>query len=168
MRIRKGWLIFAAVGGAFGLYAAGYSPPKYIIYNPTESVPPGFYWIERGTMPQVGDFALIAPPEDAAALLAARGYLPRGLPLVKPIAAAEGDTICRDGERVTVNGRAIAAALPQDDQGRDLPVWTGCRQLHKGEYFALSTYHPHSLDGRYFGPWQAANIIGKADPLWTQ
>jgi len=45
--------------------------------------------------------------------------MPRGVPLLKRVAAVAGQTVCaRDGE-VWFDGRAVAHALPVDGRGRD-------------------------------------------------
>ena len=36
--------------------------------------------------------------------MAARGYVPRGVPLLKPVAAVAGARVCRSGLAVTIDG----------------------------------------------------------------
>jgi type IV secretory pathway protease TraF len=107
------------------------------------------------------------PPEPLAKWLAERGYLPRGVPLLKPILALEGQTVCRAGAVITVDGRERGAAREQDQNGRSLPVWQGCRVIGAGEVFLMNPDEPASLDGRYFGSIPLAAIVGRAEALWT-
>ena len=55
----------------------------------------------------------------------------------------------------------------RDSKGRDLPVWQGCRRIGSGELFLMNHEAPDSLDGRYFGPFPATAVIGRATPLFT-
>ena len=52
--------------------------------------------------------------------------------------------------------------------GRTMPWWEGCEGLLPGRYFLLMDHVPASFDGRYFGPVDEADIIGKATPLWVR
>ena len=71
----------------------------------------------------------------------------------------------RDGE-LSIDGRAIARALPVDGRGRRLAAWSGCGRLPNGEIFVLIPSVPTSLDGRYFGPTPIRAVIGRVMPLW--
>ena len=86
--------------------------------------------------------------------------------LLKPIAAAAGDLVCRFGARVFVRGELAAAAQVANSVGNPMPAWHGCRILRAGEVFVLAN-HPASFDSRYFGPLEAASIVGRAVPLWS-
>lgn len=137
-----------------------------LVYNATDSVPRGFYAI-AAQPPGIGDLILTRLPASAARLAAERGYLPAGVPLIKPIAAGYGDHVCvRDGE-VRINGHVVARTLAVDSQGRPLAAWSGCRLLAEGEWFLLSTENPASFDSRYFGPIPRAAAYGLAVPLWV-
>jgi type IV secretory pathway protease TraF len=107
------------------------------------------------------------PPEPLAVFLADMGYLPLGIPLVKPILALSGQSICRHELSVSVDGIEVGVALDHDRRGRILPVWQGCRVIKLDEVFLMSRYEPASLDGRYFGPLPLSAIVGRAEPLWT-
>src|SRR3546814_3369298 len=76
-------------------------------------------------------------PPDARRLAAERGYLPDGVPLVKRIAALEGDRVCALDDAVSVNGRVAAKRQARDRLGRPLPRWTGCHVLADDELFLL-------------------------------
>jgi len=162
---RFGWVMstyFAVliIGGSALVH-----PTLRLLWNATASTAIGLYAVQPLRTPHVGDLVAVVPPEPVARFLADGGYLPRGVPLLKHIAALAGDTVCRFGSTITVDNVALAEARDRDSRGRALPVWSGCRTLGSGEFFLLN-HHPDSLDGRYFGPLPITSIIGRATPLW--
>ena len=165
------WLHATLVSGALfaGLFGAvaALAPQPRLVWNASASMPLGFSRVDVGRHPVAGDIVLAEPPKDVASLLAARGYLPRGVPLLKRVAAAEGALVCRSGDFLTIDGAGVARARDRDRLGRPLPRWLGCRRLQGGELFLLGTA-PDSFDGRYFGPLPAASVIGTAHPLLTR
>ncbi|MBE1529839.1 conjugative transfer signal peptidase TraF [Sphingopyxis sp. OAS728] len=165
-RLRAALVPGVIFAGLFGAVAA-LAPQPRLVWNASASMPIGLYGVEVGRRPQAGELALIDPPERVAALLAERGYLPRGVPLLKRVAASDGALVCRSGSFVTVDGRGAARAHARDRSGRPLPRWLGCRRLQRGEYFVLGAA-PGSFDSRYFGPLPAAAVIGTAHPLFTR
>jgi len=134
-----------------------------VIWNASSSAPIGLYWVDSRP-PSVGDLGVVRLPARTAALAHHRGYLPRGVYLLKPVAASGGDRICRHGVHIFVRGAFRARALAVDSRQRPLPRWQGCRILHAGELFLLS-HAPASFDGRYFGPIQADDSVGRATLL---
>jgi conjugative transfer signal peptidase TraF len=155
------------LGVALIVAAATVHSPPLLVWNATASAPVGLYWIGPAHRFAVGDLIIVTTPPTLAPLFADRGYLPIGVPLLKHVAALSGAVVCRLGERLTIEGIAVAAALDRDHEGRSLPHWQGCHRLGDNEVFLLNTERPDSLDGRYFGPVPAALIIGRAEPLWT-
>jgi type IV secretory pathway protease TraF len=89
------------------------------------------------------------------------------VPLIKPILALDGQTVCRAGPLITVDGRESGIALQKDHSGRPLPVWQGCHVIGYSEIFLMNPHEPASLDGRYFGPFPIASISGLTEPLRT-
>ncbi len=144
-----------------------FAPAVRIVYNASDSLPSGWYRIEPAAELRVGSIVLARPPADVAALAARRGYLPLRVPLLKPIAALASQQVCMRGRRLSINGDAVATALPADTRYRPLPLWQQCRRLRQGEVFLLSTSNPASFDSRYFGPVAASEVLGIAQPLWT-
>jgi type IV secretory pathway protease TraF len=118
-------------------------------------------------MVAVGMLVVVRPPEPLAAFLAEGRYLPRGVPLIKPVFAVAGQTVCRAGAVVTVDGRAAGSARARDGRERALPAWEGCRTIAGDEVFLMNAAEPSSLDGRYFGPLPLSAITGRAEPLLT-
>ena len=140
-------------------------PPPRFIWNASSSVPIGFYRVRVGGAVSSGDLAVVAPPPTIASFLDKGGYLPLGLPLLKRVAALPGQTVCRTGDTISIDGNAVAVAQTSDRLGRALPVWTGCRTLAADQLFFLNADREDSLDGRYFGPLPAATVIGQATPM---
>jgi conjugative transfer signal peptidase TraF len=137
-----------------------------IVWNATASAPLGFYSLSPDAVPAVGDWVALRPPPALAGWLAKGGYLPRHVPLLKKVAAAGGQRVCRRGDRILIEGEVVARARLRDSRGRVLPSWQGCRRLADGEVLLLNA-PPDSLDGRYFGPSRSVDVLGRAEPLWT-
>ena len=142
-------------------------PAPVLIWNASASVPVGRYRVRPGGPLQIADLVVVTPPEPLADFLAERGYLPKGVPLLKRVLALPGQAVCRVGRTITVDGVVTGEARERDRRGRDLPVWQGCRILADGEVFLMNRQSADSFDGRYFGPLATINIVGRAAPLWT-
>ena len=142
------------------------TPPK-LIWNATASAPIGFYTVEPADTLDVPDLVVVMPSEPLAAFMVERGYVGRGVPLLKRVVGLPGQRVCRAGLTITVDGIEMAEALERDRIGRALPVWQGCRVIAPGEIFLMNWDARDSLDGRYFGPIPASSVIGRAVPLWT-
>ena len=163
-----------ACAAAIGLAALAWVPftkpwPR-LIYNPSNSVPVGWYRVEplpRQPNPlRVGSIVLVHLPAEAAALAAQRGYLPLHVPLLKRVGAFPPQRVCITGQVVRIDGHTVTTTLSADRMGRPLHGWPQCRPLQAGEVFLLSATNPASFDSRYFGPVRAADVIGIAQPLW--
>lgn len=155
------------VSSVLGLSALAPPPPR-LVWNASESVPIGLYAVQPVDRLTVTQLVLVKPPEPLATFLDQGRYVPRGVPLLKRIAALPGQTVCRTGAEVTVDGIAMATARERDRRGRLLPVWAGCWTLMDREVFLLNWDEPSSLDGRYFGPLPSTSIVGRATPVWTR
>ena len=155
--------------GAFSVAVSMlFHPTPKLIWNASASVPIGLYAVRPAGALHIGELLVVAPPEPLATFLADRDYLPKGVPLLKHIAALPGQTVCRAGGSITVDGTALGVALDRDHLGRRLPTWQGCRVVAAGEVFLMNQRSAASLDGRYFGPLPTTTIVGRADPLWTK
>jgi conjugative transfer signal peptidase TraF len=139
----------------------------HLVYNPSDSVPHGWYRIVAADALQVGSIVLARIPVRAAALAAQRDYLPAGVPLLKRIGAKEPQRVCVDSSSVRIDDVVVAAVMHADGNGRPLSAWSQCRSLARGELFLLSNTNPASFDSRYFGPIRVSEVIGSAQPLWT-
>lgn len=157
----------AAAVNAIAL-AVWIDPPPRLIWNASPSVPIGFYSVEPGAVLRAGDLAVVRPPEAVARFMAARGYLPADVPLIKPVAALAGEEVCRTGMTITIDGRPVGDAQAADRFGRPLPGWQGCRTLDPDHLFLMNPARSDSLDGRYFGPTPVWAVVGRATPLRTR
>ncbi|MBB3892836.1 conjugative transfer signal peptidase TraF [Phenylobacterium haematophilum] len=150
--------------GATALLGAASLGGPWVLWNRTDSEPLGIY-TRTLTRPAIG--RLIAFQAPAAAFPYADGrmaYL-RRVPILKQIAAVEGDLVCaRDGV-LAINGRPVAPVYARDPRGRALPQWNGCRRLQAAEYFVYSDRIPNSFDSRYYGPIRGERVLGVYRPL---
>lgn len=161
--MRRGLPIVMA---AVGIAALLLPPVPRLVWNASSSMPRGLYALRPVAELRPGILIAVRPPASLAAYLAGRGYLPAGVPLLKPVAALPGQRVCRRDRRISIDGRAAGMARDHDSHQRPLPVWQGCRLLRLGEIFLMNPARPDSLDSRYFGPLLATQIIGEALPLW--
>lgn len=162
---RRLWLTAAGLASGLALGTIRTPAPR-LVWNTTASAPLGFYRLRRSRRLARGDWVAVRPSPALAAWLAGRGFLPERAYLLKRIAATAGETVCREGARLLIEGRLAARARRLDRWGRDLPQWRGCIRLSSGQVFLLNPA-PESLDGRYLGPTPAREVAGLARPLWT-
>ena len=162
-------MLFAMLTGLLLLAASAVQARPLVVWNATASTPVGLWRVLPAATRKhlrVGDYVLFWPDRRSVQQFARRGYLPRGVPLLKRVAAVAGQTVCERDHEVSVDGRAIAHALAVDGRGRKLVAWSGCGRLPTGEIFVLIPSVPTSLDGRYFGPTPIRAVIGRVTPLW--
>ncbi|MCH6202866.1 S26 family signal peptidase [Brucella ciceri] len=141
--------------------------PLRLVWNATASAPVGFYTIEPADRIEVPELVAIMPPEPLAGFIVGRGYVGRGVPLLKRVVGLPGQRVCRTRHTITVDDVEMGDALERDRIGRALPVWQGCCVIVDGQLLLMNIDVPDSLDGRYFGPVPASAVIGRALPLWT-
>ena len=164
--VRRGLCVAAACGAVLATIVL--PPAPLLVWNASASMPIGLYAVEPGASLATGDVAVARLPIDVRNLAARRRYLPVGVPLVKRVAAVAGQRICWTGPRVTIDGRLSALRRRDDRAGRPLPWHRGCAMLLGDSVLLLATRSPDSFDGRYFGPIEARDQIGKGAPLWTR
>jgi conjugative transfer signal peptidase TraF len=164
---RAGLFLVMALATTGISYPALTPMPIKLLWNASASAPIGFYTIDVDGPFDVTDLVAVDAPEPLATFMAERGYLPKGVPLLKRILGVSGQTVCRSNLSITIDGVDMGDALPRDRAGRDLPVWQGCRRIPTGEVFLMNWQVRDSLDGRYFGLTSTDQIIGRAVPLWT-
>lgn len=142
----------------------------FVVYNPSDSVPRGWYRIGRmdsAASLHVGDIVLARLPAGVAAFAAQRGYIPRGVPILKRVGALAPQSVCVREQRVRIDGAVVASLRTHDGAHRPLQAWSQCRPLAVGELFLLGDANPASFDSRYFGPISVSLVLGVARPLWT-
>ena len=147
-------------------------------WNGTESMPKGLYLSRPAGTVKAGDWvALCVPYSPQSDVFKSRGYLPldsrcpAGIaPELKPIVASAGDTVEVKPKGIVVNGQAVldSAIVERDSRGEPighLPYgWK--KTLGHGEFFALATRVPRSLDSRYYGLVGQADILAKVQPVF--
>ena len=164
---RRTILVAAAIAIGTIAITAAIAMPRRLIWNASASVPVGLYSVQQIGDYNIGDLLVAVPPPEIEEFLADGGYVPAGVPLIKHIAALPGQRICRIGGTITVEMRVIGNARQRDSKNRPLPYWQGCLTLGDHQIFLMNTAVPDSLDGRYFGPFERNEIIGRAVPIYT-
>ena len=154
-------LVLAGVLAGIGL--AVFRPQDVILYNPSDSIPNGFYVRDRSELVR-GSVVTIRSVDAAPDYAAKRNFTDAGDRFLKRIAAMEGDTVCAKGSAILVNGDRVAERPHVDAAGDPLPYWSGCVTLDAGQVFLLGD-HPGSFDGRYWGISERADLIGPWRPL---
>jgi conjugative transfer signal peptidase TraF len=144
----------------------GTKPAPLYVWNASESAPLGLYRLQPAGALFVSELVAVLPPGRLAAFLAEGSYLARGVPMLKRVLALPGQTICRNGLTIAVDGIELGEARDRDRRGRPLPIWQGCRVVARDDVF-LMNWSADSLDSRYFGPLPASAVIGRAVPVWT-
>jgi conjugative transfer signal peptidase TraF len=166
-RLRRHAAALALLGAGLAVTIA--APPRPIlVWNASASAPVGLYAVAATAPLKTGDMVIARIPGRYRQMAARRHYLPANVPLVKRVAAEPGDTICARGVQIRVNGKLVAERRAVDGAGRAMPAWTGCVTLRRGALFLLIADSPGSFDGRYFGPSDPGDIVGKATLLWRR
>lgn len=169
LRRRACLMVAGLIAGPMALGGTLLLPPApRLLWNVSASAPVGLYLVEPASLPARDDLVIAWPPETVRRLAAGRNYLPANVPLVKRVAAVQGDLVCARGTRIAINGVTVATRRAVDGSGRSLPQWQGCFRLGQGAYFLLMREHADSFDGRYFGAVGAGNIVGRARLLWAR
>ena len=142
---------------------------SFMVINTTASLPPGIYH-RTFEEPKRGDVVLISPPDKPVFREAIElGILSSGnseagsCPLIKIMAARDGDEIEIQKEGMFVNGKKLVNSKRQNWQIEgmvELPI----KKKLKGEAL-LYTPHPLSFDSRYFGLIEHSTIISSIKPL---
>ena len=139
---------------AIGIFSLFHHTPR-LMWNASASTPVGLY-----SLHPAGELrsAISSPTGRRPALsrfMAERHYLPLGVPLLKYVGALPGQTVCRHGLQVSVDGLASrdrrSHAIPPH---RPLPVWQGCHTLKPDEIFLLNPAVPELFRRTLF--WRGA------------
>lgn len=154
-------LLAAAVLCAGALAGTVSSAPLMAVYNPSPSMPTGWY-VRVPLEPAVGRIVVIDPP--LGALYA--GW-PAGMRLIKPVVAVGGDRVCMTTGVVIINSTTEEPTMVRID-GTVQGGWSGCRLLAADELFLLAPKRPDSVDSRIYGPVSRADVLGVFVPVWTE
>jgi conjugative transfer signal peptidase TraF len=166
MNARRATIFVTFLAAVLLLSTVGGATPHYI-WNASNSVPIGLYRLRPVTKLTVTELVAVQPPVLLATFLDLNGYLPVGVPILKRVLALPGQTVCRNGLTIAVDGIDVGQAHERDGRGRPLPAWHGCRVIADGDVFVMNWQSADSLDSRYFGPLPTSAVIGRAVPVWT-
>lgn len=153
-----------AVGAAFG----------YRI-NVTQSLPLGI-WQKTPDSKGAAYVEFCLPEGQFAALVREREYTPHGTcpeglaPLLKPVVAQAGDLVVITDKGLAVNGKPLLTEpiREHDSKGRPLPAMKpGSYPVPEKGLWVISTYHPRSLDSRYYGAISEASVIAGMRPVFV-
>jgi len=139
------------------------TPRPLLIWNASKSVPVGWYFVEH-RKPKLHEIAVVKLADWPEVYASSRGYLPRNVWLLKPVAGLSPAMVCRFGGHIFIDGKLVARAKLFDRQHRVLPRWKGCITLKSDEVFLISR-PKNSFDSRYFGSVKLSQVIGVAHRL---
>jgi type IV secretory pathway protease TraF len=151
--IRLLLLVLVPLGGLVLLFG-------YVRVNISPSLPYGLY--------RIHSMDAVTPPLTPGTLVVVSLPAWRDMPLLKPVAAAAGDRVCRLGGRLVIEGMDYGSIFAEWN-GQPLPTAIApesCLVILPGEVF-LATAAPQSLDSRYYGPVAVEQISAMATPLVT-
>jgi conjugative transfer signal peptidase TraF len=157
--------IVAVAVALFALRPLGYR------WNGSPSLPRGLYATAARS-----DLIEFCPPQPWGYIALKREYREPGVcpdygsPLLKPIAASEGDSVELSAAGIAVNGHAIANTAPRvlDSMNRPLEHYPfGTYVVQHGEAWVASSWNYKSFDSRYFGPVRLSAIRQYLRPVWT-
>ncbi len=160
----------AFVAMALSLMAV-FGAPDLILYNPSHSIPRGFYLLENHPMTESdimrGSIVTVRASAVSPEYAALRQFTDPGDRFIKRVAATRGQVVCATGAAVAIDGAVVAQRIRRDSAGRVLPTWEGCRTLSTGQILLLGDASD-SFDGRYWGPVPRSLIEGVWRPIATQ
>lgn len=159
---RRIQLALIGLAGALAVVLLGFKANDVILYNSSASIPPGFY-VRTNAPLERGAFVTVRAGDMAADYSRLREFTDDGDRFIKRVVAVDGDTVCAEGGRVSVDDERTVVRQMRDSAGRELPTWSGCRVL-RGEVFLLGDT-PDSFDGRYWGPTPTARVEGVWRPI---
>lgn len=161
---RARWLAIGVLSAALAASSAlsQWRGEHAVLINTTESLPNWAFFIDKGRLPERGDFVVFNPPENAL-ITAHFGKNPALF--AKRALGMPGDVVTREGNRVKVNGETVATLKPMTKRGERLvPGPTG--PVPERCYY-VGTAHPDGFDSRYgaIGFVCADRIVGTGDAL---
>lgn len=168
MRGRKRVLVAMLAGVVILAVSAGKGALPLFMWNASASVPVGLYRLQSIDKLHATELVVVVPPEPLATFLVEGNYLPRGVPMLKHVLALPGQTVCRRGLTILIDGTAMGLARERDGRARSLPTWQGCRVVAADQLFLMNRQSADSLDGRYFGPIPASAVVARAHPVWIE
>ena len=157
MKRRRVWIIGVTILAVVLALASFAKHRPAFVWNFSASAPLGLYRVLDRPW-RKGDWVAVEPSPELRAAMADLDVLERGRLLVKRVAAASGDEVCREGAEVRINDVLTVPARLAISSGAPLPSWSGCRRLGPEDIFLLG-HADGSFDGRYFGLTDAREIV---------
>jgi len=144
-----------------GLVLAAVLSTRWVRLNVSGSLPYGLYRLVPLPQPLPrGTVVLLPVPASVQHVWS------RWTPLLKPVAAVAGDTVCSTAGQLWINGKDYGPIL-RDAYGHPLPhMPQGCFVVPEGEVF-LASHVRHSLDSRYFSCVRIGELTAQALPVLT-
>jgi type IV secretory pathway protease TraF len=149
--------------------------PPTLIWNASAGVPIGLCYVPPEHHLAATDLVVVMPPEPVARFLAERGYLPRGVPLLKQALALPGQTVCRNHLAIMIDGVVMSFARERDPRGRRRSLrwlwdcnllWLLLRRLLNGRQVCVSFKFgdPAQIRLLYAGGVRAA-LVARGSPI---
>lgn len=137
-----------------------------LYWNSTDSGPKGVYLQRDAGSIRRGEKVVFDVPKEIL-----KESFPKDLkrvrPLIKTVAALSGDKYCIKDSGLYIEGRWTGPVFTTSSTNQPLPVRRGCFVVQQNHFLPISTYHPRSFDGRYFGEVSFTQIRGEAVPVLT-
>jgi conjugative transfer signal peptidase TraF len=137
-----------------------------VTYQPTASMPRGFYLIVPIKKIERGDLVVFFPPESIKKILLAKHLIPDSGLLMKYVYGLPGDLVCVKQRMLWLNHCPVAKVLHLKIDNESLSAAAFCGKLIENQYLLLSPNNLRSFDSRYFGPVKQMAIVGKAKLLF--
>lgn len=157
------YVTVAALSALALLAAGGVNAQDAVLFNPSSSVPAGYY-IRTSAEPALESFVTVRAVDVARDYASVRGFTDSSDRFIKRVAATAGDAVCATGDELSINGAVVAHREERDAAGRALPTWSGCRVLAPDELLLVGDT-PDSFDGRYWGPISRRLVEGVWRPI---
>ncbi|SRR3989442_1546317 len=133
---------------------------RWVRVNISFSVPVGLYHLVAVPTPIARGMLVLVPVPASV-----QGVWSRWLPLLKPVVAIAGDTVCAFDDTLWVEGVSYGPVLATH-HGQPLPHLSDCLTVPEGHVFVASPV-PKSLDSRYFGCVALPTVLARAIPVFT-
>ena len=156
--MRRVWTIACTLLAAAACAASFTHIKDLVLYNPSPSVPVGFYW-RTDEAPELGDYVTVRAADVAPRYAALRGFADADDRFIKRVAAGGGTRVCASATLVHIGADITLTRHLTDSANRPLPSWSGCRVLAEDEVFLLGDTDD-SFDSRYWGPVRTQSIEG--------
>jgi conjugal transfer pilin signal peptidase TrbI len=158
------WRTLLAIGAGILCWASihDWAQRHAFMINATESLPNWAFFVEKGVMPQRGQYVFFRVAETS---LIRRHFGEHPRSFGKLVYGVSGDLVTRAGQTVSVNGSPVADLKPFSKRGEALtPGPLG--RVPQGCYFVASP-HKDGFDSRYadIGWVCARQVVGTGIPV---